>query len=70
MKRRALWAALMLALIVGVQATAQVREDPKFGRPQIDAVTSPAKILDDAKIDEWRRSRLLGDGYSVTTGGA
>jgi len=58
MKRLLQSAALLLivlasALLPGTGATGQGKTDPKFGRPHIDAVTGPAKILDNAKVIDF-----------------
>ncbi len=39
---------LVLAVLAG--ANAQEKTTPTFGRPQIDAVTGPAKVLDNARV--------------------
>jgi filamentous hemagglutinin len=46
-----LLAALLALTVLAVSgAGGQEKQKPTFGRPQIDAVTGPAKILDDAKV--------------------
>jgi filamentous hemagglutinin len=44
---------LTVAAFAAAGAVAQDKAKPTFGRPQIDAVTGPVKVLDDARVIDF-----------------